>query len=343
MSRRAILLTVFTTIALLSATALSPQSAMMLGDVTVASWPGGLIIDHTCINLSAIPGEWIDSAQDDIKIHYAHTSHGGQITTGLTRLESANSTFDVSIGSGVLPTDTGTLCMLDGNPPHSYITPELYWQGADARVITQNTIDNNPTVTLSLWSWCCQLYDYSEAATQEYLDAMTLLETANPDVTFIYMTCNAQSDDSSGYNRWLRNEQIREYCLDNDKILFDFADLDCWSNGDHSTYDYVVGEETLQIPVEHEDFNGDEAGHTTYTSCEQKGRAFWWMMAMIAGWNAPDPTTTTSTTGSSTSGATSTTTTQAGLPFYVNDTVLFVAAAGAVLLILYAGVRRYYR
>ena len=35
--------------------------------------------------------------------------------------------------------------------------------------------------------------------------------------------------------------------------------------------------------------------------CEQKGRAFWWMMAMLAGWNAPeyitsttDPSTTTS-------------------------------------------------
>ena len=33
-----------------------------------------------------------------------------------------------------------------------------------------------------------------------------------------------------------------------------------------------------------EEFNGDEAGHTTYSSCEQKGRAVWWMLAEISGW-----------------------------------------------------------
>jgi hypothetical protein len=37
--------------------------------------------------------------------------------------------------------------------------------------------------------------------------------------------------------------------------------------------------------MEHPHFNGDEAGHTTYSSCEQKGKAFWWLMARIAGWD----------------------------------------------------------
>ncbi|MHA1396015.1 MAG: hypothetical protein ACTSRZ_21130, partial [Promethearchaeota archaeon] len=27
-----------------------------------------------------------------------------------------------------------------------------------------------------------------------------------------------------------------------------------------------------------------EAAHTTYESCENKGKAFWWMMAKLAGW-----------------------------------------------------------
>jgi hypothetical protein len=58
--------------------------------------------------------------------------------------------------------------------------------------------------------------------------------------------------------------------------LFDFADLDCWYNGQQHL---VNG-----IPMEHPNFHGDEAGHTTYESCENKARAFWWLMARLAGW-----------------------------------------------------------
>jgi len=327
-SRRKVLLTVTLSLTLLSLSSLISSCSPIAGENRIASWSGGLIIDHNCVDLSLIPGEWIESAQDDIRIHYAHTSHGGQITEGLSRLEVANSTFDVSIGYLVLPTDAASLCILDGNPPESYITPDLYWQGVSALELTQDTIDDNPTLTVSLWSWCTQVDYYSEQEIQDYLEAMTSLEVANPDITFVYMTGNAQSGGSSGYNRWIRNDQIRQYCLDNDKILFDFADLDSWSNGDHSTYDYIVGDETLSIPIEHTDFNGDEAGHTTYSSCEQKGRAFWWLMAKLSGWNVPDPTTTpSSTTSSSTSSNTS-----INGPIVLNDVLLPITIAGIVLV-----------
>lgn len=358
MPRHRILFAVLVAIVLISMSSLlSVRSSVAEGNVT-PSWPGGLVIDHACINQEMIPIEWIDAAQDNVIIHYAHTSHGGQITAGLSLLESANATFDVSIGYLTLPTDEGALCILDGNPPESYITPDLYWQGVSALELTQGTIDANPSLTVSLWSWCTQVDSYSEEQVQEYLDAMSSLEDDNPNVTFIYMTGNAQAGGSSGYNRWLRNEQIRQYCIANEKILFDFADLDCWSNGNHSTYDYTVGEDTIHIPIEHEDFNGDEAAHTTYTSCEQKGRAFWWMVAMLAGWNAPDitttttattttstTTTTTTTTSKTTTTSSSTTTTGTELTtdqLFLDDVVVFVAVAGVVLLVLYAGVRKYY-
>ncbi len=324
-----ILLMLLATVPILSD---GPQTSSLEG-TTLAQWSGGLVIDHTCIDLGGIPGAWIDAAQDDVRVHYAHTSHGGQITTGLSRIESVNLTFDHSRGSGVLPDDEGALCILDGNPPDSYITPELYWQGASAVAITQTTLDDNPTLTVSLWSWCCQLNGYTELQTQEYLDAMAALEVANPGIIFVYMTCNAQSSGGSGYNRWLRNEQIRQYCTDNNKVLFDFADLDCWSNGVQNTYEHTVGEVTYDIPLEHADFVGNEAGHTTYTSCEQKGRAFWWLMAMLAGWNAPTSSTPSTTTDTGTTTLTTNTGTAAPeLP----DMLLIIASLGAVVIVIVA-------
>ncbi len=241
------------------------------------------IIDHTCTNLDTMGIDMVWAWTE--KVHYAHTSHGSQITTGLSRIEAANANYSQVQGSGYLPDEESALCILDGNPPHSYITPDLYWETQDGLNITQATLDDNPTITVSLWSWCTQLNSYSQEQAQDYLDAMASLEAANPTVSFVYMTCNAQADGESGFNRYQNNELIREYCRTNGKWLFDFADLDAWSNGIHHTYAYDDGNTTHQVPLEHPDFVGNEAGHTTYTSCEQKGRAFWWLIARIGGWD----------------------------------------------------------
>ena len=115
---------------------------------------------------------------------------------------------------------------------------------------------------------------------------MSVLEGEYPDVIFVYMTGNAQAGSADGYNRYLRNDQIRAFCSDNNKALYDFADLDSWwynpatEEWEHATYDYSG----TDVPIEHPQFNGSQAGHTTYESCEQKGRALWWMIARIAGW-----------------------------------------------------------
>jgi parallel beta-helix repeat protein len=247
-----------------------------------------IIIDHNCTNLSQIPDEWIDTVQDNIKLHYAHTSHGGQFTTGLQRIEIADPNYSQARGLKNLPTEAGALCIFDGQENDTYITPDEYWDSPAGWNDTQDVIDHNPTINVSMWSWCCQLTSYSEEHVQQYLDAINAFETANPDVTFIYMTCNAQAIGGSGYNRYLRNEQIRSWVSDHpeaNRVLFDFADLDSWwynsttGEWEHATYDYSG----VDVPVEHTEFHGSEAGHTTYESCEQKGRAVWWMMARIAG------------------------------------------------------------
>lgn len=245
------------------------------------------IIDHTCTDLSQIPSEWIDNVQDDMISHYAHTSHGSQLTYGLMFVEQSDPAYAYEIGSCYLPTVAGAYCVFDGQESVSYITPDLYWETPAGLQLTRDVLDNNPTINTSMWSWCTQCDYYSQSQVQVYLDAMTLLESEYPDVTFIYFTGNAQGTGSGGYNRYQRNNQIRDYCIANDKVLFDFADLDAWwfnpssSQWEHHTYSYSGSD----IPAEHPQFYGNEYGHTTAESCEQKGRAWWWMMAVLAGWS----------------------------------------------------------
>ena len=76
---------------------------------------------------------------------------------------------------------------------------------------------------------------------------MGSLEAAYPNVTFVYFTGNAQSGIE---NRYLRNEQIRQNCRENNKWLFDFADIDCWYNGEQHTEN--------GIPIEHPHYSNSE-------------------------------------------------------------------------------------
>ena len=312
------------------------------------AYAAAIIIDHTCTDLAQIPDTWIDQVKT-LSVHYAHTSHGEQLTTGMERIETGNSKYSVAIGYSTLPTETGALCIFDGQTGETYIEPEDYWDDASGRAETNSVLSGNPGITVSMWAWCCQQDWNSSDDTQRYLDSMATLEAANPGVTFIYMTGNAQANWGDGYNRYQRNNQIRDYCNANSKVLFDFADIDCWYNGDQNTYQYSG----TTVPVEHSHYSGDQAGHTTYESCEQKGKAFWWMMARLAGWDpGTSGTTTVGSSTTTTAGTDTTTTTEDGgicpseaiygeysketeLLRYMRDNVLSATPEGQELIKLY--------
>jgi len=238
-------------------------------------------VDHNCTVLSSIPQQWIDAVQSDLRLHYAHTSHGEQLIVGMERIEDSNPAYSVAIGYSSLPTEAGALCIFDGQNGETYIGPELFWETPEGINMTRAVLDENPTINVCMWCWCTQLNWYSQEEVQNYLTAMNTLEAEYPGVTFVYMTGNAQAEGEEGYNRFLRNNQIREFCENNNRYLFDFADIDCWYGTDYHTYNY----QDMAIPSEHPHYYGDEAGHTTYSSCENKGVALWWLLAQIAGWN----------------------------------------------------------
>jgi hypothetical protein len=251
---------------------------ILLGVPLLRSQP--IVANHETTDLSKISETWIMKAQSLIKIHYAHTSHGGQLVTGLKRLadpelKAYDPRLKVHIKSRALPDGEG-LCLMDGQITETYITPELYWKsGGDG--LTRQALQTYRGINVSMWAWCTQLEYYSEREVREYLETISSLENSFPRVRFVYFTGNAQATGAAGANRHFRNEQIREYCLENNKVLYDFADLDSWHGGEQATYLY----DGLRIPVEHPFYHGGDDSHTTYASCENKGRALWWLLASL--------------------------------------------------------------
>jgi len=250
-----------------------------------------LVIDHTSLDFEKIPPQWIDAAKNTLRWHYAHTSFGAQLTDGLTRIESSNPFYSVSILYSALPSDPGDMCIFDGQVGDNYIEPGEYWQSAAGMEQTRQTLRNNPSINISMWTWCAQLSGYTVPSVQAYLDSMSQLEREFPNVTFVYATGNCQLGGGDGCWVYRNNNMIRDYCIANNKVLYDFGDLDCWwfnpSSGEWEYYtNYYKGWWCDgDLPQQHPHFNGSECDHTTYESCEQKAKAVWWMLAALAGWD----------------------------------------------------------
>ena len=257
-----------------------------------------IIIDHTCTDVTRIPAYWLNQAKL-LTIHYAHTSHGSQINSGILNLESIDSIYSVAIRQstveGLPPIeDPPALRMYDGNPPETYITPEDYWYGDAGKNRTRAVIDTGH-YDFSMWSWCGQVSSATESYIQNYLATLDQFESEYPGVRFIYMTGHLDGT-GSGENLHIRNQQIREYCIANNKVLYDFADIErydpdgndfldlgaddgCNYSGGNWAQEWCTGHPGSDLCT------SCSCAHSQALNCNQKARAFWWMMARLAGWN----------------------------------------------------------
>ena len=275
---------------------------VVLGSAAGAHAQEAIIIDHKCTKIEAIPAYWIDQAKQ-LTIHYAHTSHGSQVISGALLLEQQDTFYSLAVrastSEGLPPVeDPPALRMYDGNPPETYIGPEDYWSTTDGRDRTRAVADTG-NYDYSMWSWCGQQSSNSYETTQAYLDTMAQFESEYPAMRFILMTGHT---DGSGVDGTLnqRNNQVRDFALANNMVLFDFADIESYDpdwNGylalgcnDWGSYD--GGDWPAEWCAAH---SGDDlcascsCAHSQALICNLKGRAFWWMMARLAGWEGADP------------------------------------------------------
>jgi len=253
---------------------------------TLSSNISGLVINHTSTNISMIPSCWIDRAKN-LTFQYAHRSDGNNIFEGMGYLQTQNSTYKYNYAIDSLPAQTNPIGirMMDGNPPlDDYSTPDLYWNTEAGRNATYSNW-NTLSFDYSMWSWCDEMTYYSLSNTQSYLDVMSEMQENNSNSTFIYMTGYTENGDSDTV---INNELIRNYTINNEKILYDFEDIGKYDPAGNYYADADRGctwctdwctdhpSECVDLPT---------CSHAHGFICVQRGKAFWWMMARLAGWN----------------------------------------------------------
>jgi len=225
-----------------------------------------IVADHAVVaEFNSIPDSIIEQIYSQYQFYYGHTSHGSQIVTGLNMLED-DDIFNVVPSFVELSDDLG----------HNGDTT---WAP-----ITRNYLSSHPEIDVVIWSWCGGVSDNTANGINLYLSTYNQLEIDYPAVTFIYMTGHLDGGGVDG-NLYQMNDLIRDYCLLNNKVLFDFADIESYDpDGNYYPDEDDICNWCTAWCSTHSCLSCGGCAHSHCFNCSQKGKAFWWMMAKVVGW-----------------------------------------------------------
>jgi len=269
-----------------------------------------VIINHTSTDINSIPESWIQEAKDTLHIAYGHTSHGSQIPDGMDNLDTFmggeglytyNSTgtgdnLHLFEGSGYSSGDMELDCGYSG-----WDTETEEYLGDPDPDTGRGT--NHPEINVIMWSWCGQVDEVD--LTSHYLTPMSELESKYPGIVFIYMTGHLEGKGPEGSVNQA-NKQIRQFCIDNNKVLYDFADIESYDpdgnyyldkNADdgcnydsdnNGTLDSNWAVNWQNSHTEGVDWYNCSCAHSQPLNGNLKAYAAWYMFARLAGWEGND-------------------------------------------------------
>jgi hypothetical protein len=246
------------------------------------------IADHASaqwVRLDRISLPSLEVVKWKLHILYVHGTHGSQITYGIKGLgRFKGPVFDGLDFRYIFIEDDATY-------------PELSTWAERIRGYLEDPA--NQRINVMMWSWTDELSTATAAEVDSYLQQIQSLEKQYPRVQFVYMTGHVDGSGLRG-NTHQRNEQIRAYCQANNKILYDFADIEsydpdgryygnkrvndgCWydSDGNGSLDRNWAKEWSDAHPGEWYDCY---SAHSYPLNANLKAYAAWWLWARLAGW-----------------------------------------------------------
>lgn len=201
---------------------------------TLVLWTAGmcgaapLVIDHRHVDIATLTQAQIERAKGVLHIAYGHTSHGSQLTDGMSGLVG----FANGGGKGLsLPENifawnnggTGGALDLHDCAMGGDVGYHPQWVANTTNYLNHPA---NADVNVIIWSWCGQMSGKYSGGTlsNQYLQPMAALEARYPGVVFVYMTGHVDIRDDA--NNKAACKVIRDWCSVGNRVLYDFNDIE---------------------------------------------------------------------------------------------------------------------